>query len=61
MKHRLTHKNNEARERIIAFIPEYAAYLVNRLHVRDDDKVAYERARGKKPSVFGLEFGEKHL
>ncbi len=51
----------DARERIIAFIPEYAAYLVNRLHRGDDGKVPYERARGKRPTVVGLEFGEKVL
>ena len=44
----------DARERIVAFVPEYAAYLLNKLHVGEDGKVAYERARGKKPKVCGL-------
>ena len=51
----------DARERIVAFIPEYAAYLLNRLQSGWDGKVAYERIRGKKPSVMGLDFGEKVL
>jgi len=49
----------DARERIVAFIPEYAAYLMNRLMEGSDGKVAYERLKGKKPSIIGLEFGEK--
>ena len=51
----------DARERIIAFIPEYAAYLENRLRKGLDGKVAYERIKGKKPTVLGVEFGEKVL
>ena len=51
----------DARERIIAFIPEYAAYLLNRLLKGEDGKVGYERIKGKKPTIFGLEFGEKVL
>ena len=49
----------DARERVVAFIPEYSAYLLNRLSVGEDGKVQYERVRGKKPTVLGLEFGEK--
>ena len=51
----------DARERIVAFIPEYAAYLVNRMLKGLDGMVAYERIKGKKPSILGLEFGEKLL
>ena len=51
----------DARERVVAFMPEYAAYLLNRLQQGEDGKVAYERVRGKKPTVLGLEFGEKVL
>ena len=51
----------DSRERIVAFIPEYAAYLLNRLHVGTDGKVPYERVKGKKPTVLGIEFGEKVL
>ena len=47
----------DAREGIVAFIPEYAAYLYNRLHRGDDGKVPYERMKGKKVSVLGVELG----
>eukprot|EP00973_Karenia_brevis_P016973 2329420-Karenia_brevis.AAC.1 len=33
----------DAKERMVAFIPAYAAYLYNRLHKDDDGKVPYER------------------
>ena len=49
----------DARERMVAFIPEYAAYIMNRLTKGLDGKVAYERIKGKKPSIIGIEFGEK--
>eukprot|EP00973_Karenia_brevis_P088378 12254614-Karenia_brevis.AAC.1 len=49
----------DAKERIVAFIPQYAAYLYNRLHRGEDGKVGYERVKGKKPTVIGIEFGEK--
>ena len=49
----------DARERIVAFIPEYASFLMNRLCQGDDGKVPYERVKGKKPTVLGVEFGEK--
>ena len=48
-----------AKERIVAFIPEYAAYLFNRLHQGTDGKVPYERVKCKRPTVLGVEFGEK--
>ena len=51
----------DAKERIVAFMPDYAAYLLNRLHVGEDGKVPYERMKGKKPTVLGIEFGEKVL
>ena len=51
----------DARERILEFFPEYADYLMNRLKKGGDGRVSFERARGKKPSVMGLEFGEKVL
>ena len=51
----------DARERIVAFIPEYSAYLLNILKKGLDGKVAYERMKGKKPTVLGIEFGEKVL
>eukprot|EP00973_Karenia_brevis_P045980 6368223-Karenia_brevis.AAC.1 len=52
-------KEINAKERLVAFMPAYAAYLYNRLHRGEDGKVAYERIKGKKPSVVAIEFGEK--
>ena len=43
----------------MSFIFEYVAYLLNRLSQGEDGKVPYERIRGKKPTILGLEFGEK--
>ena len=51
----------DRRERIVAFIPEYCAYLTNRFKVGSDGKVVYQRQRGKNPRPTGLEFGEKVL
>ena len=51
----------DARGKTVNFIHEYASYLMNRLEVGKDGKVAYDRARGKKPIVLGVEFGEKLL
>ena len=48
-------------EAVVSFIPEYSAYVLNRLEVGKDGKTAYERVRGKKATVVGLEFGEKVL
>jgi len=48
-------------EAVVTFIPEYSAYVLNRLEVGKDGKTAYERTRGKKATVVGLEFGEKVL
>ena len=42
-------------------MPEHAAYLLNRLKTGEDGAAPYERAKGKKPSVMGVEFGEKLL
>jgi hypothetical protein len=44
---------------IVAFLAEYAAYLLNRLEVGKDGKTAFEKSRGKAASVLGMEFGEK--
>ena len=51
----------DAKEPIVTFMPEYAAYLLNRLEVGKDGKTAYERIKGKVGSVVGVEFGEKVL
>eukprot|EP00973_Karenia_brevis_P076229 10585630-Karenia_brevis.AAC.1 len=51
----------DAKERIVAFIPSYAAYPYNRLHRDDDGKAPYERVKGQRPTVIGIRFGEKVL
>ena len=50
-----------AKEPVITFMPEYAAYLLNRREIGADGKTAYERNKGKKATVLGIEFGEKLL
>ena len=44
-------------ENVVNLIPEYASYLMNRLEVGKDGKVAYDRAKGKKPIVLGVDLG----
>ena len=51
----------DPREPIAQFIPEFAAFIINRLKVGKDGKTAAERCKGKKATVVGLEFGEKVL
>ena len=57
---RLGHKV-DAKEAVVTFMPEYAAYLMNRREVGKDGKTNYERSKGKKASILGIEFGEKLL
>ena len=45
-------KQMAANEKIVAWIPEYAAYLLNRLHKAKDGKTVYERVRGKEMCRF---------
>ena len=46
---------------ILTWLCEYAGYAMNRLEVSADGKTAYERNKGKKADVLGIEFGEKVL
>ena len=46
---------------ILTWLCEYASTMMNRLEVSADGKTAYERCKGKKAEVLGLEFGEKVL
>ena len=39
----------DAGEPIITYLPEYAAYLLNRLEIGKDGKTAYERCNGSGP------------
>ena len=48
-----------AEEPIVHFMPEYAAYLLNRREIEKDGKTAYERSKGKRATVLRIEFGEK--
>ena len=48
-------------DRMLMFLAEYAAHLVNRLEVGKDGKTAYERSRGKRATVMAVEFGERLL
>ena len=51
----------DARERIVAFMPEHVAYFRNRLNLGEDGLSPYERIKGKKPLCLGIEFGERIL
>ena len=51
----------KAEDKLVIFMAEYAAYLMNRLEVGKDGKTAYERCRGKRATVMAIEFGEKLL
>ena len=46
---------------MIPWITEHAAVLLNRFEVDHDGKTAYERNKGKKAKVLGMEFGEAML
>ena len=48
-------------DRLVLFLAEYSAHLLNRLEVGKDGKTAYERSRGKRATVLAVEFGEKLL
>ena len=54
-------KKVDVEKKTITFMAEYAGYLVNRLEVGKDGKTAFERSRGKKANVMGVEFREKLL
>ena len=46
---------------LVAWLCEHAAYLLSRLEVGRDGRTAYERSKGKRATVLGLEFGETIL
>jgi hypothetical protein len=46
---------------VVTYMADYCAYLLNRLEVGVDGKTGYERVKGKKANVLGIEFGEKLL
>ena len=45
--------------RVLAWLVEYAAILVNRFEVGHDGRTPYERSKNKTAKVLGLEFMEK--
>ncbi len=47
------------RHAVVPWPGEYAAYLLNRREVGKDGKTSYEKTRGKRATVLGIEFGEK--
>ena len=57
--HERFNRKLDARERIVALIPEYAAYKMNRLNKGLDGKVPYERMTGKRPMIMGIEIGTR--
>lgn len=50
---RIPHKHS-----VVPWIIEYASFLLNRFEVSHDGKTAYERLKGRRAKVLGLEFGE---
>ena len=44
---------------VLAWLVEYASVLLKRYSVTQDGKTTYERLRGKKSRMLGLEFGER--
>ena len=46
---------------VLTWLCEYVSYMMNRLEVASDGKTPYERVKGKRADVAGLEFGEKVL
>ena len=43
---------------ILTWLCEHTAYLLNRVEVVHDGKTAYERMKGKRATVLGVEFGQ---
>ena len=48
----------DTRHPILTWLCDYASFLMNRLEVAADGRTAYERNKGKRATVQGLEFGE---
>ena len=44
---------------VLSWLVEFAGVLINRYEVGKDGRTPYERSRGKKSKLLGLEFGEK--
>ena len=46
---------------VLTWLCEFASYMMNRMEVSADGKTPYERVKGKRAEVLGLEFAEKVL
>ena len=46
---------------ILPWLFDYSMHVLNRMEVSKDGKTAYERCKGKRAKVLGLELGEKVL
>jgi hypothetical protein len=51
----------DTRHPVLTWLCEYASVIMNRAEVAADGKTAYERCKGKKIQMMGLEFAEKVL
>jgi hypothetical protein len=51
----------DVRHPVITWLCDYTGYMMNRMEVARDGKTPYERVKGKKAEVIGLEFGERVL
>ena len=51
----------DVRHPVLTWLCEYTGYMMNRMEVARDGKTPYERVKGKKAEVIGLEFGERVL
>jgi hypothetical protein len=49
------------RHPVITWLCDYTGYMMSRMEVGRDGKTPYERVKGKKAEVIGLEFGERFL
>ena len=50
-----------AAHRVVPWLMEYAAVLLNRCEVGRDGRTSYERMKGKQAKIMGTEFGEAIL
>jgi hypothetical protein len=51
----------DVRHPVLTWLCDYTGYMMNRMEVARDGKTPYERVKGKKAEVIGLEFGERVL
>ena len=54
-------RNIHDTENVATWLVEYSAVLLNRREISKDGKTSYERLKGKRGYIPGVEFGEKIL